>query len=355
MSRITTDIKYSLKQFFRNKQSVFFAFVFPLLFLVLAWFLFGSQSGPQTLYYSDADGSQASDAFIASLNSTAGLSLADGSGMDLAQMLRDGQISAYVEIPKGFGSNATGVELKLYYDRSRSASSGIVSVVQHAVNEVNMRYGGANDTVLLDPVSVATSGTSYAEFLLPGILGIAIMGSAVDTTVSFVARLRATGVFRKLALTPMKRFEWNISRVVTGTIIVLFSVAVSLAVSWLAFGVVPGINLVSVLLVLAGSVLFVGLGMIIAYLVKGNESANAALTITLPLIFISGSLVPADQLPWFLQGLATISPLTYLNDGLRSGMITGNMADAWMNLAIVGALAIVFFGIGVVVLKWRDD
>jgi ABC-2 type transport system permease protein len=364
MSRITTDIKYSLTQFFRNKQSVFFAFAFPLLFLVLAWFLFGGQSGPQTLYYMDGDGSPASGAFIGSLNSSAGLILVDGSGMDLAQKLKDGQISAYVEIPKGFGKsvetanasgNASGTGIQLYYDRSRSASEGINSAVRHAVNEINMHYTGVGEAVVLSPVSVATSGTSYVEFLLPGILGIAIMGSAVDTTVSFIARLRATGVFRKLSLTPMKRIEWNVSRVVTGTIIVLLSMAVSLIVAWLAFGVIPGINLVSVLLVLAGSVLFVGLGMIIAYIVKGDESANAALTITLPLIFISGSIIPADQMPWFLKDLAVISPLTYLNNGLRSGMITGNMADAWMNLAIVGALAIIFFGIGVAVLKWRDD
>ncbi len=363
MSRITTDIKYSLIQFFRNRQSVFFAFIFPIMFLALAWFLFGGQSGPQTLYYIDEDGSQASIAFIGSLNSTS-LNLVNGSGMDLAQMLKGGQITAYIEIPQGFGNgvdsasgsgNATGVEIRLYYDRSRSASSAIISAVRHEVNAVNMGYGSASKAIFLSPEGVATSGTSYAEFLLPGILGIAIMGSAVDTTVSFIAKLRATGVFRKLSITPMKRFEWNMSRVVTGTIIALLSVMISLIVAWLAFGILPGINLATVLLVLAGSVLFVGLGMIIAYIVKGEGSANAALTITLPLIFISGSIIPADQMPWFLKDIATISPLTYLNNGLRDAMITGNMGDAWMNLSIVGVLAIVFFGIGVAVLKWRDD
>ena len=85
MSRITTDIKYSLIQFFRNRQSVFFAFIFPIMFLALAWFLFGGQSGPQTLYYVDGDGSQASMAFIGSLNSTRPESyqrLRDGPGAD---------------------------------------------------------------------------------------------------------------------------------------------------------------------------------------------------------------------------------------------------------------------------------
>ena len=362
MSRIITDIRYSLLQFFRNKQSVFFAFIFPILFLVLAWFLFGGQSGPQALYYIDGDGSQASVAFLESLNSTAGIHLVSGSGMDLAQMLKDGQITAYVEIPQGFGTsveaarsdNASSVGIEMYYDRSRAAAPGIISAVRHAVNEINMG-DSACESVVLRSVGVATSGTSYAEFLLPGILGIAIMGSAVDTTVSFIAKLRSSGVFRKLAITPMKRFEWNVSRVVTGAIISILSASVSVIVAWLVFGVVPGISLAAVLLVLAGSVMFVGLGMIIAYIVKGEGSANAALTITLPLIFISGSIIPADQLPWFLKDLAIISPLTYLNDGLRSAMITGNMGDAWMNLAIVGVLAVLFFGIGVAVLKWRDE
>lgn len=362
MSRIITDIKYSLLQFFRNRQSVFFAFIMPILFLVLAWFLFGSQAGPQMLYYVDDDGSQESQALIASLNSTAGLNLINGSGMDLAQKLKDGQILAYVEIPRGFSNNlatardsvnVASAVIKIYYDHSRSAPSSIVSATRHAVNEMNI--GGTYEAVILEPEAVAASGMSYVEFLLPGILGIAIMGSAVDATVSFIARVRSNGIFRKLSITPMKRVEWNLSRVVTGTVIALLSTLVSLVVVWLAFGVIPGINLVSVLLILAGSVMFVGTGMIIAYIVKGDGVASAALTVTLPLIFISGSIFPADKLPWFLQDIATISPLTYLNDGLRSAMVTGNMKDAWMNLAIVGGLAIVLFGIGVMILKWREE
>ncbi len=359
MSRLTTDIKYSLVQFFRNRQSVFIAFLFPIVFLVLAWFLFGSQAGPQMLYYVDGDGSQASRAFIGSLDAAGGVELRDGSGMDLAKMLRDGQITAYLEIPPGFGEavagNASGIGLRLFYDRSRPAADSIISVVQHAVNEVNMGIAGIKETVTLSPEGIATAGVNYMDFLLPGILGIAIMGSAVDLTVGFVTRLRLAGIFRKLAMTPMTRIEWNVSRAITGTLIVILSVGLSLIVAGLAFGARPAINVVAVLLVLAGSVMFIGLGMVIAYLIKGEGSANAAFTITLPLIFISGSIFPVEKLPSFLQALAFISPLTYLNDGLRSAIVTGNMGDAWMNLAIVSAVAVVLFGIGVAVLKWREE
>ncbi len=359
MSRLTTDIKYSLFMFFRNRQSVLIAFLFPLVFLVLAWFLFGSQAGPQMLYYVDGDGSQASRAFIASLGSAGGIELEDGSGMDLAKMLRDGQVTAYLEIPPGFGKsiadNGSGAGLKLYYDRSRPAANSIIAAVQHAVNELNMGISGKREAVTLRPEGVATSGMNYVDFLLPGIIGIAIMGSAVDLTVGFVARLRAAGIFRKLAMTPMTRVEWNVSRIVTGTVIVMLSVLLSLAVAWAVFGARPAINVAGALLVLAGSVMFIGLGMVIAYLIKGEGSANAAFTITLPLIFVSGSIFPVDRLPSFLQVLAVVSPLTYLNDGLRSAMVTGNMADAWLDLAVVSAVGVVLFGIGVAVLKWRED
>jgi ABC-2 type transport system permease protein len=199
------------------------------------------------------------------------------------------------------------------------------------------------------------SSADYSNFLLPGIIGIAVMVPAVDYTVGFISHLRAAGIFRKLAMTPMSRIEWNVSRIVTGTIIVLLSVAVSLIVAWLAFGIGPGVSVVSILLVLVGSVMFIGLGMIIAYIVKGEEAANAAFSITLPLIFLSGSIFPIGRLPWFLQDVAAISPLTYLNNGLRSAMTTGDTANAWVNLAIVGTVAIALFAIGVITLRWRDD
>ena len=249
MSRITTDIKYSMFQFFRNPQSMLVTFLFPVVFLIMAWYLFNIRS-------------------------------------------------SYV---------------------------------------------------------MGSGGASYAEFLLPGIVGIAIMVPAVDYTVGFVSRLRAAGIFPKLAMTPMKRIEWNISRVVTGTIIVLLSVAFSLIVAWLAFGADPGLSIMFILLVLSGSVMFIGIGMVIAYVVKGDAAANAAFTITMPLIFLSGSIFPVGRLPPFLQAIAAISPLAYLNDGLRCAMVTGNMANSMTDLAIVSVLAVILFGTGVIVLKWRED
>ena len=361
MRKIIADIQYTLVQFSRSRQSIFFAFLFPLLFLVLAWYLFGSPA-PVALYCVDNDGSSTSRAILESLNSTGTFTRADSSGLDLAQMLRDGRISAYLEIPRGFekgmaeASSGNGtVSLKLYYDRSNAAAPSVLSVVQETVDRLNLDVAGSKEPVLLNSHEVSTHGRGYLNFLFPGILGIAVMGSALDLTVGFIANYRATGVLRKLAVTPLSRIEWNLSRVLSGMIVALASVIVSIVIAWFAFGIHPVVNLLSLLLVLAGSIMFVGLGIVIANVLKDGDVASAAsFTITLPLILVSGSLFPVTQLPWFLQAIAIISPLTYLNDGLRSAIVTGNTGNAVTDLAIVAALGIVLFCIGVISSRWGD-
>lgn len=365
MSRLITDIKYSLLAYFRNKGALFWTLVFPIILFLLIGYLFGGTSGPLTLYYHDSDGSELSKAFVAALNSTGALELKDGSGMDLAQRLKDGKIDAYLEIPSGFGSgvmatkatgNASGNGLKVYYDKSKPTSGAVVSVVQQVADGFNLKMAGASALITVASQDVATSNINYIDFLLPGIIGMSIMSSAVNGTVSTTARNRATGVFRKLATTPISRIEWNAARIITQTLIIMLSVAVSLAVAWLVFGIVPNINPVSILMIIAGAAVFSGLGMILSSFVKDVDAAeNAASAITFPLMFVSGSFIPVGNMPWFLQFIADISPLTYLNDGLRSSMITGNYGNAITNLALVGVLGIILFGIGVAVLKWKED
>ena len=200
------------------------------------------------------------------------------------------------------------------------------------------------------------AGPAYVDFLLPGIVGIAIMGSAIDLTVGVIAGYRATGVLKKIATTPQSNLEWNLSRVISGMVVVALSVIVALLAAWLAFGCIPMINAVLVLLVMTGAVMFVGFGMAIAYVARDREAANmAAFAVTFPLMLISGSLSPVGQLPSFLQLVAALSPLTYLNDGLRNAMTTGDIGDAITNLALVSMLAVMLFSVGTMVLKWRPD
>jgi len=366
MVKLFTEVKYSLKSVYRNKGAVFWTLLFPIVILLLLGYVMGGGSGTYALYYNDSDNSQTSHGILQALNNTTVIELKDGSGMDLAQQLKDGKIGIYMEFPKGFeqgiaqakmaGGNATAPGLQIYYDKSKPASMALISIISEVVNGLNMKLANAVPIVSASTHDVATQSVSYFAFLLPGIIGMSIMSSAVNGTVGMMAHNRATGVFRKLATTPMSRLGYNAGRIITQTIILMMSTAIALFAGYLAFGVIPNINALMIVTIVAGGAVFSGLGMIIASFIKDEETAaNAASALIFPLMFLSGSFFPIEQMPWFLQYLAKVSPLTYLNDGLRSSMITGNNDVALFSLAVVGVAGIVLFAVGVVVMKWKED
>jgi ABC-2 type transport system permease protein len=192
-------------------------------------------------------------------------------------------------------------------------------------------------------------------YLLPGIISTCIVFTAISCTAGSIVKYRASGTFRKLMTTPLSSFELNASRIASGMIVVLLSTAVSLIVAWLEFGMAPSINAVSALVVLTGAVTFVGMGMVIAYLIDDPDSVNAmTYAVVLPLIVLSGSLFPVDRLPGPLRFPSLLSPLTYLNDGLRDAMFGSNYGTALFDLAICGFLGFMLFTIGVAILMSRE-
>ena len=357
MSKILAEIKYSLLMFFRNKGNMFWTFGFPVIMLLLMGMMYGLQSGPLTLSYANDDGSASSMAFVDALNATGAVRLQEGTSADLAQSLKDGKIGAYLEIPHGFGNNnSAGSHVELYYDKSQQTSAIFLTIVQQVTDAYNLKAAGAKESIALDSQDVATTAMKPLDFALPGIIGMCMMLSAITTTVSINVKNRARGIFRKLATTPLSRVEWNISKIISQTIITLLSIALSLAIAYAVYGIHINFDVMAFALILFGTMTFVGLGMIFAGILKSEESASTVSTmICFPLMFISGTFFSVDLMPSFLQDFARISPLTYLNYGLRDAMISGNFNDALFNLGVVAVLGVVFFAIGVVLMKWKEE
>ena len=95
--------------------------------------------------------------------------------------------------------------------------------------------------------------------------------------------------------------------------------------------------------------------MIIARFVKDEDAANAAASaITFPMLFLAGTFVPIESMPSYLQAVAKVLPLTYLNYGLRDAMILGDTASALYNMSIVLVTGAVFFIIGSLITDWRE-
>jgi ABC-2 type transport system permease protein len=102
--------------------------------------------------------------------------------------------------------------------------------------------------------------------------------------------------------------------------------------------------------------MFSAMGMIIARYIKEEETASsAASALTFPMMFLSGSFFPLEQMPGFLQSVAAVLPLTYVNNALRDSMIYGNTAGAIGNFLVVAVLAVAFFIVGVAVSSWKTE
>ena len=109
-------------------------------------------------------------------------------------------------------------------------------------------------------------------------------------------------------------------------------------------------------LIISASFLFSGLGMIIGRFVKEEETADmAGGAITFPMMFLAGTFFPLEQMPKYLQLIAQILPLYYVNEGLRNAMIYTNLDKTIYFTAFVFTFALIFFVIGVFLTRWKEE
>jgi len=106
---------------------------------------------------------------------------------------------------------------------------------------------------------------------------------------------------------------------------------------------------------LAGAFLFVSMGMVFGSFTKDPEPAAAvANAVGFPMMFLAGTFFPIEAMPSYLQGVAKVLPLTYLDNGLRDAMVYGNSGSALVNLAVVAVLAVIFFVLGSKLMSWKE-
>jgi ABC-2 type transport system permease protein len=72
------------------------------------------------------------------------------------------------------------------------------------------------------------------------------------------------------------------------------------------------------------------------------------------MMFLSGSFFPIELMPGFLQTLARILPLYYVNEGLRAAMVFEDNMAALRYSAIIGVFAAVVLILGIIATKWEE-
>ena len=187
-------------------------------------------------------------------------------------------------------------------------------------------------------------------------IGFTIMTSMIYGSIERNTKYRKDGILRKLLTMPVNRAEWILSKMIFMLFLSFISTFVILAVGILVWGLTIKLNIFFPILVVSTSFMFSGMGMIIGRFVKEEETADmAGGAITFPMMFLAGTFFPLEQMPEFLQNVAQILPLYYVNEAMRNAMILADFDKTIYFMAFVLIFTFVFFIAGVLLTKWKED
>jgi ABC-2 type transport system permease protein len=375
MNRTLIDLKASFKMFYRSRTALFWTFAFPCIMIILFGAIFSRSITSYDLYIQNKDldingnPTTLSKAFIDSLNLTSAFNIhyLDRT-VNATRYALDNKLSYLIVIPEGFHNDTlkalvpgstSNSKIQFIYDQSQTSSIVVMGIVNGVASKMNQAYaqqGFLHDYIVLEGETIAPKRLSYMDFFIPGVLGMAAMTSSIFAAVEISGRYRETGIFHKLATTPLKRIEWIVSRTIYQIVICFIGMALIIGIGMAFFNVKVIPDPLSLILVATTSMTFSGFGMILSRFVKDPEAAGAAANaITFPMMFLSGSFFPLEQMPEFLRSIATVLPLTYVNNGLRATMILGEPQQAVTNVIIVAVLGIASLLVGAWITKWEEE
>jgi ABC-2 type transport system permease protein len=365
--RVMANLTVHLKQFSREKSTIFFVLLFPILLMVLFGFIFSDQgSSMGDLHIQNVDGGFHSQALVSAINGTGLFRIVEvDNSTDANQFFTDNKLNVLVIIPAGYSdsinmklwnSTSPQANLTIKYDESVSYSQTKISVVNSIVDGMNKGLSGSVDYIGLDMDSVQSDEWKFIDFFAPGIIAMSVMSSSLFGTVGMNTELRQKGILRKLSTTPLTRTEWLLSNILYQMFMSMLSTAVILAVGMGMFGLRPHINLYMVVFILLCVFSFAGIGMLITRFVKEAESAQAAANaVMFPMMFLSGTFFQLEMMPGFLQTIARFLPLYYVNEGLRAAMISLDSGIILESAVIIGIFGLGVFVLGVVLTSWKDE
>jgi ABC-2 type transport system permease protein len=260
------------------------------------------------------------------------------------------QMSQYnASLPAGEAS------LTLILDESDQSSAIVKGVVMSVANAFNYELIGAKNVVTFQEEPFTERQLRTIDFYLPGVISAFIMTNGIIAVTTNTTEFKRRGIIKRLSITPLGKMEWILGNVLSQTLLNLMLTGIIIVVGWLVFNVQAIPDLYSIILILLGSILFSGMGMLLSGLIKDVEAASAiGNAIAFPMMFLSGAYWPVEIMPDYMQSIAKVLPLTYFSEGLRSAMIYKYTEGIITNTIIVAVLAVIFIILGSLMTRWKE-
>lgn len=318
-------------EFYRDRGSLMWAFIFPLLIIIGCALAFAK---PNPYLFK-----------IGILNSSDTASLPSSLQKDYIETI------PYDNLAKA-QQRIQHHQLDLLYDTNKhtywvnsESKNGIVLEQLVKAEQPNL----ASNTL-------TGKAVRYVDWVIPGVLGMNLMFGSLFGVGYVVVRYRQNGVLKRFKATPMSAVQFISAQIISRMLIVcLVNTIIFAGCYWLLDLLVLG-SFLNLLLVLAlGSIAMISLGLLMASRTANEELAGGLLnSLTWPMLFLSEIWFTLDNAPQWMQQLSQALPLTHIVTAARAIMIEGaQLQDISFQLIALSIFSVVCIAISAKLFVWH--
>ncbi len=334
-----------LREFSREPAAIFWVYVFPILMMIALGVAFRNRPLEQlTVVVESGDRAEPT---LQWLDADERFRVSIATAEDARERLRTGKADLIVT-PEESGSN----DYRYTFDPTRPGSL----LARNATDDALQRAAGREDLLVVADREVVEPGARYIDFLVPGLIGMGIMGGGLWGVGFAIVDMRIRKLLKRFLATPMNRSHFLVAVMISRLIYTIPEIVLLLICARFIFGVInQGSYLTVAVLILLGTIEFSGIGLLVASRAKTLETISGLLNLVmLPMWMASGIFFSYDRFPEYFQPLIRILPLTPLIDALRQTMLEGQtIADLGSQLVVMAVWAILTFFIGLRFFRWN--
>lgn len=336
-----------VREFYRQPETIFWVYGFPIILAIGLGIAF--RQAPVVRVHVDVLEGEGAGQISELLQQDARFVVSVSNAAAARRRLRTGRTSLVID--GSGGSDTSGLELEYWLDPTRPESV----LARQSADDALQRASGREDVARVRDIEIQEPGARYIDFLIPGILGMNLMGGGLWGVGFVTVDMRIRKLLKRFVATPMKKSHFLIAIMFSRMLFMIPEIFILLVFARYAFGVLNyGSWLALFVVILLGAVTFSGIGLLVASRAKTLETVSGLMNLVmLPMWLLGGIFFSYERFPEVAQPFIRALPLTALNDALRALMLEGlPLASQGAELVILSAYAVVTFGLALRWFRW---
>ena len=352
------------RRFLRDKVSLFFTFLFPVIFLLIFGSIFGDQGVSLKAAIINHSETDFAKQFVeqSKNDEESVLKIEDITDLEQAkEKMKRSEIDGIIELDENFGKagdhgRPTGTIIVLHSKGSSQAGQTLTAIMNQVADGINQSMGQPEAPLKVASEPVGDEALKQFDFTFTGLLAFSLMSMGVFGLSYAMPTEKQKGAYRRLRAAPFTSGQLVIATAIHYTIISLLSVVAMLVVGlWVFDFTMRGSWLVFWIFTVLAAVLTVGFGLLVGSWAKNeNQASPLSNIVAFPMMFISGTFFPVFLFPEWLQIVSKFIPLTPVVEGFRLVMTeSASLVEIWPQIAMVLAWIAIVYLASIKLFRWE--